>query len=241
MSHKALITSDSSSRQTSRFGRIIHEDEIKVKERELREMKEEKDREFTELRSKSSRLESELKELRKRKELRRQKLRNPKFNYDSSNPFSGIIAHLNQQAGGNVHQKGVVNITSSSGHRNRCYNLVDYGWNDYWKSQSSPNSWVMFDFKEKKVSLSSYSLKSDGSGKGGHLLQWKLEGSNDGSSWTCLDSRNTLDLNGQYIVKNYSTNNHDSHRYIRITQTGKNSGNSDKFCLYNIEFFGTLY
>jgi hypothetical protein len=104
----------------------------------------------------------------------------------------------------------------------------------------------MFDFKEKKVSLSSYSLKSDGYG-GLHLLQWKLEGSNDGSSWTCLDSRNTRDLNGDYIVKNYSTNNHDSYRYIRITQTGKNSSYpglgrppTDYFRLSQIEFFGTL-
>jgi hypothetical protein len=104
----------------------------------------------------------------------------------------------------------------------------------------------MFDFKEKKVSLSSYSLKSDGSG-GYHLLQWKLEGSNNGSSWTCLDSRNTQDLNGPSIVKNYSTNNHDSYRYIRITQTGKNSGwpergvsPGDYFRLSEIEFFGTL-
>ena len=103
----------------------------------------------------------------------------------------------------------------------------------------------MFDFKEKKVSLSSYSLKSDGEG-GYHLLQWELEGSNDGSSWTCLDSRNTQDLNGYYIAKNYSTNNHDSYRYIRITQTGKNGGDAwgrspdDHFRLSQIEFFGTL-
>ena len=160
-------------------------------------------------------------------------------NYDSSNPFNGIIAHLNQQAGGNVHQKGVVNITSSSDNHNKCYNLVDYGWNSYWFSNNSPNSWVMFDFKEKKVSLSSYSLKSDGNGYH-HLLQWKLEGSNDGSSWTCLDSRNTQDLNRNYRVKNYSTNNHDSYRYIRITMTGKNSGSYDYFRLSQIEFFGTL-
>ena len=37
----------------------------------------------------------------------------PRFLFDESRPFSGIISHLASECGGNIHEKGVVNITGS--------------------------------------------------------------------------------------------------------------------------------
>ena len=132
---------------------------------------------------------------------------------------------MRKECGGNVHEKGVVNTTASSNDHNQCHQVTDYGWNNYWRTDDEPNSWICFDFKDKTVSLTKYSLKSDGAG-GGHLIQWVIEGSNDGGTWEELDSRNTQDLNGKYITKTYDCQRtrSESYRYLRLRQTGKNSG-----------------
>ena len=96
--------------------------------------------------------------------------------------------------------------------------------------------------KDKTVSLTKYSLKSDGGG-GWHLIQWVIEGSNDGRSWEELDSRNTQDLNGRYITKTYDCQRKrsESYRYLRLRQTGNNSSGGDALRLSEIEFFGVLH
>ena len=169
-------------------------------------------------------------------------MRLKRFNYNSSDEFNGIISHLKRKCGGNVHEKGVVNIKASSNGRNQCHQLVDYGTIDVWHTKNEPNSWVSFDFKEKKVSLSSYTLKSHAYWDRGHPVQWEIEGSNDESSWVSLDSRNTWEQCGKGVVKNYSCNkgNHDFYRFIRMRQTGKNSSGEHYLVFSQIELFGKL-
>ena len=156
--------------------------------------------------------------------------------------FNGIISHLKRECGGNVHEKGVVNIKASSNEYNQCHQLVDYGTISCWYTNSEPNSWVSFDFKEKKVSLSSYTLKSRTDFDYYHPVEWEIEGSNDESSWVSLDSRNTREQCGKGVVKNYSCNkgNHGFYRFIRMRQTGKNSGGRHSLLLCQIELFGKL-
>ena len=100
---------------------------------------------------------------------------------------------------------------------------------------------MQFDFKSRRVCLSQYSLKSDGS-RWGHLLSWVIEVSDDGSTWEVVDERNTQDLNGEYLVRTYECNRRSDRfvRYVRLRQTGENSGCG--YCLYlsEIEFFGKL-
>jgi hypothetical protein len=108
---------------------------------------------------------------------------------------------------------------------------------------NSPNSWIQFDFKDRFVSLTHYVLKSDGNWRD-HLMEWTISGSNDGSSWTIIDSRKTQDLNGEYITKQFECGDKLSvspfYRYLRLTQTGKNSYGDDYLGLANIEFFGSI-
>jgi hypothetical protein len=158
-------------------------------------------------------------------------------------PWSGLISYLRELCSGHVHEKGVVEITCSSNGRNHCWDVVNYDWNDYWHTNNSPNSWIQFDLKDWVVSLSHYSLKSDGYGIH-HLVQWELSGSRDGNTWVVLDRKQTNDLNGNYITKTYSCNSEQSSadfcRYIRLQQTGKNSSGCDYLMLANIEFFGLI-
>ena len=167
------------------------------------------------------------------------------YSFSEGSPFKGIISHLREECGGNVHQRGVVNITASHNGHNQCYQVTDYDWTDFWgANDNKPNSWICFDFKEKRVKLSGYSLKSmplDPSYA--HPIQWVIEGSNDGSEWREIDRRNTQDLNGKSIVKTYSCGGggSESFRYLRLRQTGKNACGCDQQYLSSIEFFGTLF
>jgi hypothetical protein len=163
------------------------------------------------------------------------------YHYVAGHEFEGIINALTKECGGNVHDKGIVNITSSGDYKNRASQVADHGWNGYWSTQNTPNSWICFDFKEKNISLERYTLKSDG---GGHyLVQWEIEGSNDGTTWTRVDRRNTQELRSSYIVKGFecsSENRSKFFRYIRLRQSGINAANCNHLMLCNIEFFGIL-
>jgi hypothetical protein len=162
---------------------------------------------------------------------------------DSSQPFNGIIAQLSSECGRNGRSDEIVSITASSNGRNNCQQVVDYNWTDYWFSLSVANSWIQFDFKSRRISPTHYTIKSDGNG-GHHLLKWSLDGSNDGTSWTPLDRRETNDLNGQYVVKSYACESNQSPssfcRFIRLTQTGTDSNGYDYLHLGNLEFFGKV-
>jgi hypothetical protein len=80
------------------------------------------------------------------------------------------------------------------------------------------------------------------SGGGGHyLIRWEVEGSSDGRTWTTLDRRNSHDLRGAVRTFECSKENElKSFRYIRLRQTGMNSGGNDALMLCNVEFFGNL-
>ena len=167
--------------------------------------------------------------------------RERKFEYNSASPFNGIVAYLRSECGGNPHEKGIMSITASSNSYNTCHQVVDYGWNNYWHTGNVSNSWIQFDFQDRWVSLESYSLKSDGSVY--HLQTWIIQGSNDASSWTDLDSRNTSELNGKYITKHFTCSheaNGKQFRYIRLTQTGTDSSRCHHLMLSEVELFGTL-
>jgi hypothetical protein len=163
------------------------------------------------------------------------------YKYLAGHEFEGIIHELTKECGGNVHLKGIVDITSSGDGRNKAYQIADHGWNSYWVSTNIPNSWICFDFKYRSVALTHYTLKSNGD-DGWFLLAWVMEGSNDVTNWTTLDTRNTGDLKGIYVVKNFGCSSGCSEffRYIRLRQTAKNSSGTDHLIFCNIEFFGSL-
>jgi hypothetical protein len=155
-------------------------------------------------------------------------------------PWSGLISYLCELCGGNVHEKGLTDVTSSSRGNNQCQEVVNYGWTDWCNTATRPNSWIQFDFKDRIVSLTHYALKSH-SGEFDWFVQWTLQGSMDGNTWSVLDTRNTQDMNGKSITKIFECQGKSSvsdfYRYIRSTQTGKTSHGRDCLILTNIEFF----
>ena len=170
------------------------------------------------------------------------------FVYDSSKPLDGIIAHLTRECGGNVHDKGIVNATSNSASRSsQPRNLVDFGTDSVYESKNEKNTWVCYEFKNRRVIPTSYSVRSYYNGSPGwhHLKSWVIEVSNDGTenSWLEIDRRdNNGDLNAANVTRNFKISNvpRESFKFIRLRQTGVNHNGCDYLIFHALEIFGTL-
>ena len=160
-----------------------------------------------------------------------------------SDPFDGICNYLTQKAGGNIHEKGVIRLSASGTSNNSFERVLNYQWNGYWASNNSPNSYLRFDFKDYTVQLNGYSLRArDEPQGGGHPKSWVIEGSNDGKTWTTLNSQQNSDaINGRRQVHTFKLPNLTlPYRYLQMRLTDRNHRGDNFFNITNIEFFGEL-
>ena len=161
--------------------------------------------------------------------------------------LNGIIEHLSLECYGNVHDKGVVNITASSINSDRLHyhpkcaaSLDTYS---YYYSENKKNTWICYDFKEPRVIPKSYSLRCGHDSFGCYPKSWVLEVSNDGKSWTEVDRReDSNDLHGTHVCKNFAISSVPSAsvRFIRLRQTAKNHSGDYRTVIIALEIFGIL-
>ena len=123
-------------------------------------------------------------------------------------------------------------------------NVIDRADNDmvYFESNNEPNSWISFDFKDLKISLSHYALKTWFWPENfQHLRSWVVEGSDNGEDWTELDQRtNTNDLNDSLAFRRFKCSMNLYCRYIRIRSIDTDHSGSSLLILNAIEFYGRL-
>ena len=158
-------------------------------------------------------------------------------------PLNGIIAQMTRDCGGNVHEKGFVEVTASSCQLGAAKNVVEIGSDSNFRTRDESSPWIRYDFKERRVAPTSYSIRKDT--RGGYPRSWVLEVSNDGSdsSWQVVDRRDdNQDLNGRYVTHNFAINSpqQGSFRFVRLRQTGKNHAGNDGLRITSLEVFGTL-
>ena len=160
-----------------------------------------------------------------------------------ADPLDGIIAQLTRDCGGNVHEKGVVSVTASScSLRCKPEVAVDLRSDSYFASKHSPNSWICYDFGGRRVTPTSYSIRSC-CGQF-HLKSWVLEVSNDNEAWEVVDSReNNEELNAPHVTRNFaiSAPTSGAFRFVRLRQTGENHRGYDYLRICALELFGALY
>jgi len=165
----------------------------------------------------------------------------PEFPF-KSDLFSGIFDGLSKKLGRNLADSSDVDVTASSIYGSDGPKNVLKNDSTYWASQNLPNSWIQFDFKQRKVSITSYSMND-----AFRVKSWKVEGSTDGSTFEIIDNRVdttffqniNYQFNDPISQKNFPVqHNNKDYKYIRITSTSKNWNNNDHFLLYRVEFFG---
>ena len=83
------------------------------------------------------------------------------FVCDPSEPLEGTIARLTLGCGGNVHDKRVVNVAASTVYNNRQpRNVADLGTDSFYFSNNGKDTWICYDFRERRVVPTRYSVRS---------------------------------------------------------------------------------
>jgi hypothetical protein len=124
-------------------------------------------------------------------------------------PLNGIIHHLTAECGGNVHDRGIVAITADRPHddspRWAAKNIADLEADSFFDCASSPNMWVCYDFKEMRVILTDYSIRSRFDSVKQNLKSWVIEISVDGMDWTEADRHeNSDELCAPNVVRSFA-------------------------------------
>jgi hypothetical protein len=165
-----------------------------------------------------------------------------------SRSIDGVISYLTQKHGGNVHDAGIVTITSKSVASDPMWalrNIADLTSVSYFISKSEPGQWVCWDFHEMRIRPTHYTIRSV------HLKSWVVESSFDGVNWTEIDRKTEInDMRDQprtaSFTASFAVARSDECRFIRLTQTGNAHDSNDirigsyclAICLFDV--FGTL-
>jgi hypothetical protein len=163
------------------------------------------------------------------------------FHPDSGRSLDGIIAYLTREYDGNVHDRGVVEISASSdcGGSYVPKTAADLQDATYFHSHGPNNGgqWLCYDFKARTVRPTHYSVRAHSNG----LLRWVLEGSVEGSSWFLLDQQaRNMTKDSDHPIHSFGVSSPADCRYIRLRQKGKNIGGNDYLVILAFEIFGRL-
>lgn len=169
--------------------------------------------------------------------------------------LSGIISYLKKATNDDIlNVNNDVLLITSGGVQDPGYpitnmikydedNIDEYYYN-YIENPKKNDGWIKFDFKDKKINLTSYTLRSSG-GYSAHPISWRILGSNDNESWDVLDNQeNCPDLNGVRQQHRFTCKKNDKYyRYIKYDQekcSYTKDGDESKFSITCIEFFGSI-
>lgn len=170
------------------------------------------------------------------------------FAYQKGNEFHGIIDHLTTQTGGNIHDNKTIEITTNQYYtNNEPRYVVDYNTDNGFFSKDEDGCFLCFDFKDKLIQISDYSIKSyDQKINHCHPKNWVIEVSKNGEKWDEIDRHeNDPTLNRCRIIATFNIKKKIDYfyRFIRIRQTGNSwdeRGNHYFFGIDFIEFYGKI-
>jgi len=157
--------------------------------------------------------------------------------------FDGIIKYLQDKYGPDLQNQGIITISASSCLYNSFHEkVIDYSWDDRYISSNRPGNWLEINFKQMKVKVTGYTLKTANYDNYSHLKNWVIEGSLDKENWIEIDRQeNNNVLNGANFQHYFSIPRITSpFQYIRIKSIGKTQNNLHYLSFTNIELFGEL-
>jgi hypothetical protein len=154
-------------------------------------------------------------------------------------PLRGIIDFLRKEVS-NVHDAGIVVVSESSVQStNPGRNAADLGTGKFFCSRDQEDQWVCYDFQDKRIAPTHYSVGSY-FGRGGYNLRtWVIEASDDGEKWVEVAAQKGIDP--QNSVMSFAMAIVTECRYIRLRQTDVNEHGNHFLCITSLEFFGTLW
>jgi hypothetical protein len=198
-------------------------------------------------------------------------MKNRKMQIDWDDDFDvpdGIIAHLTRECGGNVHDRNVVEVTSGSFEKethgsnthsgaynnnpdDAAKNAADLETNSQFTSAYRPrseniphtrNNWICYDFKERRIVPTHYTIRTYYRGPGGaHLKSWLVETSTDGENWReVAHEEDNKQLNGKWFTATFPVTGGEECRFIRLVNIGRNHWGSDELRISAWEIIGNF-
>ncbi|KAK8888785.1 hypothetical protein M9Y10_033524 [Tritrichomonas musculus] len=164
------------------------------------------------------------------------------FLYEKGKEFKGIVNHLTEKTGGNIHSNGTIKVTSNNYSSSwEPWNLLDFDKDNGYSPGGNWDVYVCYDFKEKKVKITNYSINSiKGNNDGHHLKSWVVEVSDDGNKWTTIDEqKDSKKLKGKNLSATFDVEPSDYSRYVRLRNTAEPWGGNDLW-FSSLEFYGYL-
>ena len=159
--------------------------------------------------------------------------------------FDGIFNYLTKTIKNNIYHLGIIDIKSTYSQYQDIEDILPPGKGKYWYSISSPNSFIQFNFKNKKIKISNYSLRNnskiDDFYSPSSSKSWVLLGSNDENSWDIIDEqRNNFSLFYGQTETNIQCFNNNFYQFIKIINLENHKNYENYFLLSIIEFFGEI-
>lgn len=165
------------------------------------------------------------------------------FPYHDGVSKDGIIHYLSNKTKGNIHDNKTIEVTANGfcGSHSPKF-LVDFDGTRIFHSYRNSENWVCYDFKDKKIKISHYSIESVNWYQNEHNLRnWIIETSDNCTDWMIVDKQCNSDiLNGPGRIGTFKVEHNVFSRYVRLRQTGPNWKNEDVMILKSIEFYGNL-
>jgi hypothetical protein len=148
------------------------------------------------------------------------------------------------KCGGNVHDKGAVEITASSvaNKYREPQNAADLETDLPFLSDNKPDQWIFRDFKVLRIDPTHSTIGTCGAWSNWeHLKSWAVEGSDGGASSTEINRReNNNDLNTPLAMKTFVVTRSGSFRRICLCQTDSNYRGNNYVVLNAFEVFGAV-
>jgi hypothetical protein len=169
--------------------------------------------------------------------------------YITGRPLDGIIAHLTRKYAGNVHDKRVVDITSSSVEDDNpefaAKNVANFTDASHFGTKNLSDSWLALDFKRMRIIPTHYAMVTFhdvvGVWTACHPHSWVLEGADEEYNWTVLDEHTHVSqLDGADQGAIFEISRSMECRCIRLISKGSSGSQPFALELYAFEIFGTL-
>ena len=120
-------------------------------------------------------------------------------------------------------QGGTITASSQIHERESKEMAFDNTTSTKWLTGSTPTGWIQFQFPQgNRYTIRRYSIASANDAPERDPRSWTLSGSNDGTNWVVVDTRDSQSWSGRYLRREFECAHPNAFNIYRLTITGNN-------------------
>ena len=161
-------------------------------------------------------------------------------NGDTNGVFYAIGTNFGRESWTNPHTSGRIVVTARNLANGSVEMAVDRAASNLLNSSSPSDNWFSFDLgagRSLQLTQYSYRARNDSADL---PTGWDLQGSNDGSAWTAIETRTGLSFTASSWQTFTLATQSDPYRYFRLARHGADADGANYFGLGELELYGDL-